>query len=123
MQYETSELCSASDQVQSTGEVVPVEPGEAKWNLDTLKHCLINYFVQPVVISTQEGRADKKLKDAGNRRPSNLHHAQWRSHSRSAFGSPQVRRTWRGVRAAGSRSGSRIDGMCGDDRSERWNER
>ena len=32
---------------QATGEVVPVEPGEAEWTLDTLEELFDFYFVSP----------------------------------------------------------------------------
>ncbi len=50
---------------KSTGEVVPVEPGEAEWNLDTLEGLFDFYFVQPAIMQTKRAVLDKKLQDAG----------------------------------------------------------
>lgn len=49
----------------STGEVVPVEPGEAEWNLDVLEAMFEFYFVQPKRVRQQREALDRKLADAG----------------------------------------------------------
>ena len=50
---------------QSTGEVVPVEPGEAEWNLDVLESLFDFYFVAPAKTKARKDALNKKLKDAG----------------------------------------------------------
>jgi hypothetical protein len=50
---------------QVTGQIVPVEPGEAEWNLDVLELLFDFYFVQPEVIKRKRDALDAKLKDAG----------------------------------------------------------
>jgi hypothetical protein len=50
----------------STGEIVPVEAGEAEWNLDVLEALFDFYFVQPEVIKKKRAALNTKLKDAGN---------------------------------------------------------
>lgn len=50
---------------QSTGEIVPVEPGEAEWNLDVLESLFDFYFVQPAVVKAKRDALNKKLGDAG----------------------------------------------------------
>lgn len=48
----------------STGEIVPVEPGEAEWNLDVLESLFDFYFVQPALTAKHRAALDAKLKDA-----------------------------------------------------------
>lgn len=50
---------------QSTGEVVPVEPGEAEWNLDVLEALFDFYFVAPVKLKARKDALNEKLRDAG----------------------------------------------------------
>jgi hypothetical protein len=50
---------------KSTGEIVPVEPGEAEWNLDTLDSLFDFYFVQPEKTKKRRAALDTKLTDAG----------------------------------------------------------
>ncbi len=50
---------------QSTGEIVPVEPGEAEWNLDVLESLFDFYFVAPAKTKVRLDALNKKLKDAG----------------------------------------------------------
>jgi len=52
---------------QKTGEIVPVEPGEAEWNLDVLDSLFDFYFVQPLVIKKKRDALDAKLRDAGKK--------------------------------------------------------
>lgn len=52
---------------QSTGEVVPVEPGEAEWNLDVLESLFDFYFVQPATIKRKKGALNQKLRNAGKK--------------------------------------------------------
>lgn len=50
---------------KSTGEVVPVEPGEAEWNLEVLEALFDFYFVQPALLKKKRDALNKKLSDAG----------------------------------------------------------
>jgi len=50
---------------KSTGGVVPVEPGEAEWNLDVLESLFDFYFVQPESLKQKRESLNKKLQDAG----------------------------------------------------------
>jgi hypothetical protein len=50
---------------QNTGEVLPVEPGEADWNLDVLESLFDFYFVQPAKVQQKKNALNKKLGDAG----------------------------------------------------------
>jgi hypothetical protein len=49
---------------QSTGEVVPVEPEEAEWNLDVLESLFDYYYVQPARAQAKKDALNKKLADA-----------------------------------------------------------
>ena len=50
---------------QSTGEIVPVEPGEAEWGLDVIEMLYDFYFVQPDIIKKKRDALNKTLTDAG----------------------------------------------------------
>jgi len=50
---------------RSTGEIVPVEPGEAEWNLDVLESLFDYYFVSPARLKARKDALNKKLTDAG----------------------------------------------------------
>lgn len=50
---------------QKTGEILPVEPGEAEWNLDVLEALFDFYFVQPEVIKKKKAALNAKLVEAG----------------------------------------------------------
>lgn len=50
---------------KSSGEIVPVEPGEAEWILDTLEGLFDFYFVQPEKLRTKREALNKKLAEAG----------------------------------------------------------
>lgn len=52
---------------KSTGEIVPVEPGEAEWNLDVLEALFDFYFVQPALLKKKRDALNKKLQDAGKK--------------------------------------------------------
>lgn len=52
---------------EKTGEILPVEPGEAEWNLDVLEALFDFYFVQPAVIKKKREDLDQKLKEAGKK--------------------------------------------------------
>lgn len=49
----------------STGEICPVEPGEAEWNLDVIESLFDFLFVQPDIIQKKKEALNKKLIDAG----------------------------------------------------------
>jgi len=49
----------------SSGEIVPVEPGEAEWTLDVLDGLFDFYFVQPAILKRKREDLAKKLADAG----------------------------------------------------------
>jgi hypothetical protein len=49
---------------KSTGEVVPVEPEEAEWNLGVLESLFDFYFVQPARAKAKKDALNKKLADA-----------------------------------------------------------
>lgn len=50
---------------EKTGEIFPVEPGEAEWNLDVLESLFDFYFVQPEILKKKKNKLNEKLKDAG----------------------------------------------------------
>ena len=50
---------------QKTGEILPVEPQEAEWNLDVLEAFFDFYFVQPSVVKKKRDALDNKLGEAG----------------------------------------------------------
>jgi len=52
---------------QGTGQIVPVEPAEAEWNLDVLEALFDFYYVQPAVVAKKRAALDAKLKDAGKK--------------------------------------------------------
>jgi len=50
---------------KSTGEILPVEPQEAEWNLDVLEALFDFYYVQPGIIARKRAELNAKLKEAG----------------------------------------------------------
>lgn len=50
---------------ESTGEIVPVEPGEAEWTLEVLEMLFDFYFVQPERTRLKREALNKKLGDIG----------------------------------------------------------
>jgi len=50
---------------QHSGEILPVEPGEAEWTLDTLESLFDFCFVQPARLKAKQDALNKKLVDAG----------------------------------------------------------
>ena len=52
---------------KKTGEILPVEPGEAEWNLDVLEAFFDFYFVQPSVVKKKRAALDSKLGEAGKK--------------------------------------------------------
>jgi hypothetical protein len=49
----------------NSGEVVPVEPGEAEWNLETLEFLFDFFYVQPARTRKRKEALNEKLKNAG----------------------------------------------------------
>jgi uncharacterized protein DUF4145 len=49
----------------ASGEVLPVEPGEAEWNLDVLDGLFDFFFVQPAILKKRRAALNSKLCDAG----------------------------------------------------------
>lgn len=50
---------------KASGEVVPVEPEEAEWNLDVLEALFDFYYVQPAVLQKKKDALNRKLQEAG----------------------------------------------------------
>lgn len=50
---------------KNTGEILPVEPQEAEWNLDVLESLFDFYYVQPAVIANKKASLNAKLQEAG----------------------------------------------------------
>lgn len=50
---------------KTSGEIVPVEPDEAEWNLDVLESLFDFYFVQPARAKSKREALNKKLTEAG----------------------------------------------------------
>jgi hypothetical protein len=48
----------------NSGEVLPVEPGEAEWTLDVLDGLFDFYFVQPLVLEQKRAALNAKLAEA-----------------------------------------------------------
>lgn len=48
-----------------TGEIIDVEPAEAKWLLDTLEELFDHYFVRPARFKAMRDATNSKLKAAG----------------------------------------------------------
>ena len=48
-----------------SGEIMPVEPGEAEWNLDVLEALFDYYFIQPDILQKKKDALNKKLKEIG----------------------------------------------------------
>ena len=57
----------AAHPIKSTnsGEVLPVEPGEAEWTLDVLDGVFDFYFDQPALLKQRRDALNKKLAEAG----------------------------------------------------------
>jgi len=52
---------------EKSGEILPVEPTEAGWNLDVLETLFDFYFVQPDVVRKKRAALDQKLKEVGKK--------------------------------------------------------
>lgn len=50
---------------KNTGEILPVEPQEAEWNLDVLESLFDFYYVQPALTANKKASLNAKLQDAG----------------------------------------------------------
>lgn len=50
---------------KNTGQVLPVEPGEAEWNLDTLEGLFDFYYIQPALLAGKRAALNQKLQSAG----------------------------------------------------------
>jgi hypothetical protein len=50
---------------ENSGEVVPVEPEEAEWNLEVLELLFDFYYVQPAVAAARRSALNVKLAEAG----------------------------------------------------------
>lgn len=61
----TVELRENPTKSTSSGEVVPVEPGEAEWTLDVLESLFDHVFVGPARTAARKAELNKKLGDAG----------------------------------------------------------
>ena len=48
-----------------TGDIVPVDPGEAEWNLDVLEMLFDFYYVQPAIIAKKRAELNAKLETMG----------------------------------------------------------
>lgn len=49
----------------NSGEVVPVEPGEADWNLDVLESLFDFFYIQPAKMKARKDALNAKLKSIG----------------------------------------------------------
>lgn len=49
----------------NTGEIVPVEPHEAEWQLEVLEQLFDFYFVRPVQLQAKRDALNRKLAEAG----------------------------------------------------------
>jgi len=52
---------------EKTGEILPVELGEANWNLDVIEALFDFYFVQLAIIKKKKATLNKKLKEVGKK--------------------------------------------------------
>jgi len=52
---------------QTTGEILPVEPWEAEWNLEVLESLFDFYFVQPTLTAKKKAALGKKLEEGGQK--------------------------------------------------------
>jgi len=50
---------------QQTGDILPVEPHEAEWNLDVLEQLFDFCYVQPAVAQTKRDALNQKLQEVG----------------------------------------------------------
>ncbi|MBI2866947.1 MAG: DUF4145 domain-containing protein [Chloroflexi bacterium] len=50
---------------KSTGEILPVEPGEAEWSLEVLEALFEHYYERPTRLAERRKALNEKLSDAG----------------------------------------------------------
>jgi Domain of unknown function (DUF4145) len=50
---------------KTSGDILPVEPGEAEWTLDVLESLFDFYYIQPSQMKARQDALNKKLRDAG----------------------------------------------------------
>lgn len=50
---------------KQTDTILPVEPGEAEWTLDTVEALIDFYYVQPARLEAKRAALNKKLNEAG----------------------------------------------------------
>jgi hypothetical protein len=50
---------------KTTGEILPVEPGEAEWNLEVIESLFDFFFVQPEILKQKRAALNQKLEKAG----------------------------------------------------------
>ena len=50
---------------RNSDEILPVEPGEAEWNLDVIESLFDFYFVVPARAQARRDELNKKLEEAG----------------------------------------------------------
>ena len=53
---------------EKTGEILPVESGEAEWNLDVLESLFDLYFVQPEVLRKKRAKVERRIEKIGRGR-------------------------------------------------------
>jgi hypothetical protein len=52
---------------KNSGEILPVEPHEAEWNLDVLEMLFDFYYVQPAKSAARREALNQKLEEAGKK--------------------------------------------------------
>ena len=62
-------LAAHPDENKNTGEIMPVEPHEAKWSLDILESLFDFYYVQPVRDAQKRAALNAKFQEAGKQTP------------------------------------------------------
>jgi hypothetical protein len=50
---------------KTTGEILPVETGEAEWNLEVIEALFDFFFVQPEMLKQKRAALNQKLEKAG----------------------------------------------------------
>lgn len=51
----------------ASGEILPVESGEAEWNLDVLESLFDFFYVQPTALQKKKDNLNRKLQEAGKK--------------------------------------------------------
>ena len=65
MVREVGNFAAHSTKNEATGEIIPVEPQEAEWNLDVLEELFDFYFVRPKLVEQKKAQLNEKLQQAG----------------------------------------------------------